>query len=193
MEQGPDPIRQGRLQRRYQEGAENAQLPPQVSPTVTNTWPPQILSTPSQRSRDASPVLVQTPHIDYEGTLVAREGIRTTTLVSASPLPPTASNKIHPLHHPTVGPEFNLQYAARQSTASEFQDKVLRNKIIAFNKLVTATVHLPANTIEHLVNKLSKTMEDLLQVPGILPFANACSRANHDLLGFLIKCATATR
>lgn len=149
-DQDPDPVLQGRPQGRYQEAAESAQLPPQVSPTVTITRLPQNLSTRGQRSRDAD-----------ESTLAA-QGTRTTTLTSASPRPPTIPNK------------------------------VLRNRIIAFNKLVATTVQLPAVTIEHLVNKLPKTMEELLQVPGILPFANACSRANHDLLGFLIKCAAAT-
>lgn len=125
--------------------------------------------------------------------LAAHESVKAKTLASASSLLPSAPNKIHPLHYPTAKLEINLQSAARQSNASEVRDKTLRNKIVAFNKLVTTTVQLPAHTIEHLVKKTPGTMGELLQVPGIMPFANACSRANRDLLGFLVKSATATR
>jgi precorrin-2 methylase len=93
--------------------------------------------------------------------------------------------------HPAAEVEVRLQPAARQLNANEVQAKILRNKIVAFNKLVTTSVQLPSNTTEHLVNKLPKTMQELLQVPGIMPFANACSRANRDLLGFLARSAPA--
>ncbi|KUI61008.1 Werner syndrome ATP-dependent helicase [Cytospora mali] len=64
---------------------------------------------------------------------------------------------------------------------------IFRNKLAAFNKLVTAAPRLSPATIEHIVTKPPKTMEDLLRIPGVMSFANACSRANRDFLGFIIK------
>lgn len=172
---------------------ENAEQSRQRFPAVTTGRAPRVLATPDQRDTDPSTGLMQTPRTRCDGMLAAHESVKAKTLASASSLLPSAPNKIHPLHYPTAKLEINLQSAARQSNASEVRDKTLRNKIVAFNKLVTTTVQLPAHTIEHLVKKTPGTMGELLQVPGIMPFANACSRANRDLLGFLVKSATATR
>lgn len=172
---------------------ENAEQSRQRFPAVTTGRAPRVLATPDQRDTDPSTGLMQTPRTRCDGMLAAHESVKAETLASASSLLPSAPNKIHPLHYPTAKLEINLQSAARQSNASEVRDKTLRNKIVAFNKLVTTTVQLPAHTIEHLVKKTPGTMGELLQVPGIMPFANACSRANRDLLGFLVKSATATR
>lgn len=170
-EQEPDPGRQGELQRTCWVPSESAEQQRQPPPAVTTMRPPQILATPVQHDADPEPVVRKTPRINYECMPAAQESNKTVIPTSASPvLPP-----------------------ARQSKTGQVQDKILRNRIIAFNKLVTTTVQLPANTIEHLVNKLPRTTGELLQVPGIMPFANACSRANRDLLGFLVKSAPATR
>lgn len=170
-EQEPDPGRQGELQRTCWVPSESAEQPRQPPPAVTTMRPPQILATPVHHDADPEPVVRKTPRINYECMPAAQESNKTVIPTSASPvLPP-----------------------ARQSKTGQVQDKILRNRIIAFNKLVTTTVQLPANTIEHLVNKLPRTTGELLQVPGIMPFANACSRANRDLLGFLVKSAPATR
>lgn len=64
---------------------------------------------------------------------------------------------------------------------------IFRKKLVAFNKLVTATVQLSPVTIDHIVARPPGTVEDLLRIPGIIPFANACSRANHDFLAFIVK------
>ncbi|KUI67626.1 Werner syndrome ATP-dependent helicase [Cytospora mali] len=74
-----------------------------------------------------------------------------------------------------------------QSTEARGELHIFRNKLAAFNKLVTAAIRLSPATIEHIVTKPPKTMEDLLRIPGVMPFANACSRANRDFLGFIIK------
>lgn len=192
-EQNPGPAWPGQLQRAYRVASERAEQPRQQCPAVTTMRPPQIPATPDQRDTDIATVLVQNPRINCDGTLAAQEKTQATTPATASSLPPSAPNKIRPTRHPAAKPGINLQPAAGPSNTSEFQDKILRNKIVAFNKLVTTTVQLPASTIEHLVNKSPRTMEELLQVPGILPFANACSRANRDLLGFLVKSAPAMR
>lgn len=174
--------------------SENAEQSRQRFPAVTTMRAPRVLATPHQRDTGLPTVLMQTPLTKCNGMLAAQESIKATTLASASSLPPPfVPNKIHPPHHPAAKPEINLQPAARQSNASEARDKTLRNKIVAFNKLVTTTIQLPADTIEHLVRKPPGTMGELLQVPGIMPFANACSRVNFDLLGFLVKSASATR
>ncbi|KAG6360724.1 hypothetical protein INS49_011789 [Diaporthe citri] len=193
-EQKPDPERQGRLQRTYWVPPESREQPRQPSPAVPTMRPPRILATPGQHDTEPEAVLKKTPRIIYECMSAAQESNKAATPTSASTLPPATQNKIHPPPlHSTTKPEFDLQPVAKQSEPSQVQDKILRNKIIAFNKLVTITVQLPANTIDHLVNKLPRTTEELLQVPGIMPFANACSRANRDLLGFLVKSAPATR
>lgn len=173
--------------------SENAERPHQRFPAVTTRRAPQVLATPDQRDTDLSTVLMQTRRTKCDGMPAAQESIKETTLASASSLPPSAPIKIHPPNHPTAKPEVDLQSAPRQSNPSEVRDKIFRNRIVAFNKLVTTTVQLPAHTIEHLVKKTPGTMGELLQVPGIMPFANACSRANRDLLGFLVKSAPATR
>lgn len=193
-EQKPDPERQGQLHRTYWVPSESAEQPRQPSPAVTTMRPPQILATPGPHDTDREAVTRKTPRINYDYMPAAQESNKAATPTSASTLPPATQNKIHPPpRHSTTMPEVDLQSGAKQSKSSQIQDKILRNKIIAFNKLVTTTVQLPANTVEHLVNKLPRTMEELLQVPGIMPFANACSRANRDLLGFLVKSAPATR
>ncbi|KAK7704779.1 hypothetical protein SLS63_014205 [Diaporthe eres] len=192
-EQKPDPERQGQLQRTHWVPSESAEQPRQAPLAVTTMRPPQILETPGQHDTANEPVLRKTPRIKYECMPAAQESNKAAIPTSASTLPPATPNKIHPPRHSTAKPEVDFSSAAKQSKTSQVQDKILRNKIIAFNKLVTTTVQLPANTIEHLVNKLPRTTEELLQVPGIMPFANACSRANRDLLGFLVKSAPATR
>lgn len=192
-EQKPDPERQGQLQRTRWVPSESAEQPRQAPLAVTTMWPPQILETPGQHDTDNEAVLSKTPRIKYECMPAAQESNKAAIPTSASTLPPATPNKIHPPRHSTAKPEVDFSSAAKQSKTSQVQDKIFRNKIIAFNKLVTPTVQLPANTIEHLVNKLPRTTEELLQVPGIIPFANACSRANRDLLGFLVKSAPATR
>lgn len=64
---------------------------------------------------------------------------------------------------------------------------IFRKKLVAFNKIVTAAVQLSPVTIDHIVARPPDTLESLLHIPGITPFANACSRANRDFLAFIIK------
>lgn len=192
-EQRPDPAGPGQLQRAQCVALECAEQPCQQFPAVTTMRPHQVPATPDQRDTELTTVLMQTRRANCDGTLAAQESTQATTPAPASSLAPSALNKIHTQYHPAAKPEIHLQSAAKQSNASEVQDKILRNKIVAFNKLVTTTVQLPANTIDHLVNKSPRTMEELLQIPGIMPFANACSRANRDLLGFLVRSSPATR
>lgn len=189
--QKPHLGRGGQPQINYQAGAEDIELPSQKSPgEATIMRPPQVLSSPDRRKTKGAPALMHSRHIKNEGTLAAQE--RTIeTIASVSPLPSAAPSKMDEPQHTAVELEVTLQSAAGQLNAREVQDKILRNKIVAFNKLVTTSVQLPSNTIEHLVKKLPKTTGELLQVPGIMPFANACSRANRDLLGFLAKSAPA--
>ncbi|KAI3392612.1 hypothetical protein diail_5454 [Diaporthe ilicicola] len=141
-----------------------AKFPPQSSSVATIARSSTILSTPPRQNTDSA---------------------------HASPCPPTALKGMGPTHHPTARPQIDSPSTARQSNASGGQRKILRNKIEAFNRFVTTTVKLPGDTIEHLVNNLPGTMQELLAVPGIMPFANECSRANRDLLGFLVKSAPA--
>lgn len=182
----PDSVRRVQSQRRCQaeanDGANDGKLCAQAVATVER--PPYIPSSADRRSSDDATAVMQTPHADYEGTLTAQQG------ASASPPPLSAPENVYPRHRPFAKPEESLQSATRPSKAGKIQDTVLRNRIVAFNRFVTTAVQLPTNTIEHLVNDKPRTMEELLRVPGIMPFANACSRANHDLLGFLVKPAT---
>ncbi|KAL1855373.1 hypothetical protein Daus18300_011091 [Diaporthe australafricana] len=187
------PTRPEHMRARNQVSAERAKSPPQLPPTATITRPPQILSTPPRQDMESIPVLFQTSYINRAGSLAAQGGPKLTTPAHASPLQPAPLKESHPTHEPAAQPEMDLQPAAKQSSSSNYQETLLRNKIKAFNKLVTCTIQLPADTIEHLVNNPPRTMQELLAVPGILPFANACSRANRDLLGFLDKSAPATR
>lgn len=192
-DQKSNSMRPRQPQRRHQAIAEGAKLPPQPSPAVTITPLPQLLSTLPRKDSESTSLLLHSPCADRESTLAAQDGTRTTALAPAGQLPPDAMSKIHPIQRSAVKPGIDPLPTARQLNASELQCKILRNKIIAFNKLVTTTVQLPVSTIEHLVHQPPRTMEELLKVPGIMPFANACSRANRDLLGFLVKSAPATR
>lgn len=182
----PDSVRRVQSQRRCQaeanDGANDGKLCAQAVATVER--PPYIPSSADRRSSDDATAVMQTPHADYEGTLTAQQG------ASANPPPLSAPENVYPRHRPFAKPEESLQSATRPSKAGKIQDTVLRNRIVAFNRFVTTAVQLPTNTIEHLVNDKPRTMQELLRVPGIMPFANACSRANHDLLGFLVKPAT---
>lgn len=189
----PAPTRPGQIRTRYQVSAEKAESPPQLRPTATITRPTQILSSPPRQDRESTLVLFQSSCINHAGSLVSPGGSKLTAPAHASPLPPVALKELHPTHDPTAKPGMDLQPAARQSDSSDYQETLLRNKIKAFNKLVTATGQLPADTIEHLVKNPPRTMQELLAVPGIMPFANACSRANRDLLGFLNKSAPVAR
>lgn len=189
--QKPHPGRGEQPQRKYKAGAEDIERSSQKSPgAATIMRLPQVLSSPDRRKTKVAPALMHSRHIKHEGTLAAQERTRTTT-ASVGPLPSTAPSKMDEPQHPAVELEVTLQSVTGQFNAREVQDKIFRNKIVAFNKLVTTSVQLPSSTIEHLVKKLPETMGELLQVPGIIPFANACSRANRDLLGFLAKSAPA--
>lgn len=140
-----------------------------------------------KRNTNVGPVMMQT----LDDGLAPRESSRITR-TAASRISSAAPSKAVATQRPSVESEVKLAPAAGLLNDREVQAKILRNKIAAFNKLVTASVQLPSDTVELLVDKLPTTMGELLQVPGILPFANACSRANRDLLGFLAKCAPAT-
>lgn len=189
--QKPHPGRREQPQRKYKAEAEDIELSSQKSPgAATIMRPPKILSSPDRQKTKIAPALMYSRHIKHEGTLAAQERTRT-AIASVSPLPSASPSKMDEPQHPAAELEVTLQSATGQLNAREIQDKIFRNKIVAFNKLVTTSVQLPSNTIEHLVKKLPKTTGELLQVPGIMPFANACSRANRDLLGFLAKSAPA--
>lgn len=179
----PDSVRRVQSQRRCQAEANNGANDGKLCAQAAVERPPHILSSVDRRSSDDATAVTQTPHTNYEGTLAAQQG------ASASLAPLCAPENVHPHHRPFARPEESLQSATRPSSAGKIQDTVLRNRIVAFNRFVTTAVQLPTNTIEHLVSVKPRTMEELLQVPGIMPFANACSRANHDLLGFLVKPA----
>lgn len=71
--------------------------------------------------------------------------------------------------------------------ATEQGDRVFRNKLIAFNKIITPVIVLSDTTIELVVKNPPKTMKELIQIPGLLPFANACARKQKSLLKFIQK------
>lgn len=65
--------------------------------------------------------------------------------------------------------------------------QIFRNKLLAFNRRVTSTFILSEATIEHIVRAPPKTAQEMLKIPNILPFANACARKNQCLLTFILK------
>lgn len=65
--------------------------------------------------------------------------------------------------------------------------QIFRNKLVAFNRRVTSTFILSEATIDHIVRTPPKTAQEMLQIPDILPFANACARQNQCLLTFIFK------
>lgn len=65
--------------------------------------------------------------------------------------------------------------------------QIFRNKLLAFNRRVTSTFILSDATIDHIVRDPPKTAQEMLQIPDILPFANACARQNQCLLTFISK------
>lgn len=67
------------------------------------------------------------------------------------------------------------------------EGQILRNKLLAFNRRVTAMVVLSEATIEQIVQNPPKTTQELVQIPDIMPFANACARQNQCLLTFILK------
>lgn len=72
-------------------------------------------------------------------------------------------------------------------TQTATQAQIFRNKLLAFNRRVTSTFILSEATIEHIIQSPPKTAQELLQIPNILPFANACARQNQCLLNFILK------
>lgn len=103
-------------------------------------------------------------------------------------------------HPPTTGPQpvvskqiVPLQAAAsRPKRQASAEAKILRNKLLAFNRLVTSVVVLSEATIEHIIQKPPQTAQELLQIPNIMPFANACSRQNRCLLSFIRRSTQKT-
>lgn len=65
--------------------------------------------------------------------------------------------------------------------------QIFRNKLLAFNRRVTSTFILSDATIDHIVRDPPKTAQEMLQIPDILPLANACARQNQCLLKFISK------
>ncbi|KAF3766570.1 hypothetical protein M406DRAFT_38281 [Cryphonectria parasitica EP155] len=65
--------------------------------------------------------------------------------------------------------------------------QIFRNKIVAFNKLVTPAVILSEETIDQIVENPPRTVEELLRIPGVMPFANVCARSKRSFLEFIIK------
>ncbi|KAJ4420714.1 hypothetical protein N0V82_004153 [Gnomoniopsis sp. IMI 355080] len=72
-------------------------------------------------------------------------------------------------------------------TQGSMKAQIFRNKLLAFNRRVTSTFVLSEDTIEHIVRKPPKTAQEMLRIPNILPFANACARQNQCLLTFILK------
>lgn len=72
-------------------------------------------------------------------------------------------------------------------TQGSMKAQIFRNRLLAFNKRVTSTFVLSEDTIEHIIRKPPKTAQELLRIPNILPFANACARQNQCLLTFILK------
>ncbi|CAN8103349.1 unnamed protein product [Discula destructiva] len=88
---------------------------------------------------------------------------------------------------------FAQQVAAPQPTRNvPAEAHIFRNKLLAFNKRVTSVVVLSETTIEAIVREPPKTAKELLQIPNIIPFANACARQNQCLLTFISKCMQKT-
>lgn len=65
--------------------------------------------------------------------------------------------------------------------------KILRNKLIAFNKRITPAIILSEATIDQIIKRPPQTTQELLQIPGVMPFANACARQNQCLFSFIAK------
>lgn len=64
---------------------------------------------------------------------------------------------------------------------------IFRKKLVALNKRVTPSIVIPPETMDHIVRDPPQTYQDLVRVPGIMPFANACAKQDKDLVEFIVK------
>lgn len=104
-----------------------------------------------------------------------------------SPCRPTASKQRSFPARSSVSTSAPEPQHATKPFPRDTQDRIFRNKLLAFNKLVTPAIVLSDATIEFIVKNPPSTTEDLVRVPGVMPFANACARKDKCLLTFIRK------
>lgn len=136
-----------------------------AAPTATGkTWP-KAQSTAAPLPNDMGRV---------QG--IKNESTRRTIPKQKSPSPKTPS---------IAQPRSQHEISATRDT--EQQDRIFRNKLIALNKFIAPGVVLPEATVELIVKNPPRTTEELIQIPGVLPFANACAKKQTSLLRFIRK------
>lgn len=107
-----------------------------------------------------------------------------------SPSRPTASKQPGPLATSSVfNPAPDIEHVTKPLFKTT-QDLIFRNKLLAFNKLVTPAIVLSDATIEFIVRNPPSTPAELMRVPGVMPFANECARKNKCLLTFIQKAVS---
>lgn len=84
---------------------------------------------------------------------------------------------------------FAPQAAAPRSEPQQLscEAQILRNKLMAFNKRITPVVILSEATIDQIIRRPPQTTQELLQIPGVMPFANACARQNQCFFSFIAR------
>lgn len=149
-----------------------------------------VLPQPQFHSRRAvvnpsrQPVQTHGPTTGHTGELGHREKLQNNRSPPSGP-------------QPGIGPPkriFTTQVAVPQPKPqrASVEAQILRNKIVAFNKRITPVVILSEDTIELIIKNSPKTAQELLQIPGVMPFANACARQNQCLFSFIAKSTKKT-
>lgn len=148
-----------------------------------------VLSRPALQC--PSPVANSTRQLALQATIGPTQSTTNTkktisTLTDAKP-----TSLFHPQH--AAQREISSPYDAPQGSApmtktqAATEAQIFRNKLLAFNRRVTSTVILSEVTIEHIIRNPPRTTKELVQIPNIIPFANACARQNQCLLTFILK------
>lgn len=107
-------------------------------------------------------------------------------------MPSPQAHSLHSAPKPMLythdaGPAAGPGAAPPPKTLASMEAQIFRKKLLAFNRRITSTVILSEATIDHIVQGPPQTAQELLRIPNILPFANACARQNQCLLTFILK------
>lgn len=111
---------------------------------------------------------------------------RPATSLTAPPAPPP-QNKA-PAATKSTSPR-KARPAAVVALPSAIKTLIFRKKLLAFNRRVTSAVLLPHDTIDSIVRNPPTTVEELVRIPGVMPFANACARQDKSFLRFIQRAA----
>lgn len=191
-----------RVQSEPQETQLEPELEPELESALGHRWDQQPVP-PSE-----SKTLV--PDASAQETATQKAAARSFTSATAFPNQGTAKEKLmwleqfeeqlEPEAQPKAQPKLQNEPKMKVSLPLPFtpwrplprdwplrQQLVWLNEWISRNRFGSDSSRLPDAAIDNITARRPETVEELIIVPGVMPFLNACAMANVSFLGFILK------